>query len=163
SAATYGGAGQFWKGSLQKFTEAKVYGVPMIAPATSAPCCDDGERRSARSGLIKGLRGEPPFDGGRFPPLLWGGQRVAAADVGFIADWIDDGCPANDHLHTIDVGALEAKLAKPVKLSEVAEFEAFATGAKRYAYREGEPRQRANLDCLSDAQVDELRDAFRTI
>jgi tyrosinase len=50
-----------------------------------------------------------------------------------------------------------------VKVAEVAEFDAFAAGARRYAYREGEPRQRANLDCLSPAQLDDLRLAFRRI
>ena len=49
---------------------------------------------SARSGLIRGLRGLAPFDGNRFPPLMWGGKRVAEPDIQFIADWIDDGCPA---------------------------------------------------------------------
>ena len=52
--------------------------------------------RSARSGLIQALRGEAPFDGRQFPPRPWGGAPVAAADIQFIADWIDDGCPAED-------------------------------------------------------------------
>jgi tyrosinase len=69
----------------------------MIAPAAEASCCGEGGRsRSERSGLIQGLRGEPPFDGRRFPPLPWGGKRVADADIVFIADWIDDDCPATD-------------------------------------------------------------------
>jgi tyrosinase len=163
SSADYGGAGRFWDRSLDEFKNACVFGVRMVALAAAASCCGDGEARSARSGLIKGLRGEPPFDNGQFPPLMWGGKRVPDPDIAFIADWIDDGCPDDDHLQTIDLGPLEGKAGKPVKLSEVAEFEAFATGAKRYAYREGEPRQRANLDCLTEAQVDELRDTFRTI
>jgi len=163
STANYGGAGRFWERDLDDFMKVCVFDVRMIAPAAEASCCGGGETRSAQSGLIKGLRGEPPFDNGRFPPLMWAGKRVADPDIEFIADWIDDGCPAEDHLETIDVGPLEAKAGEPVKLSEVAEFEAFATGAKRYAYREGELRQRANLDCLTDGQVDELRNAFRKI
>jgi tyrosinase len=164
STATYGGAGRFWDGDLEEFTEASVYGVRMIAPEVAASCCED-ESRSARSGLIKGLRGEAPFDGDRFPPLPWGGERVTDDDIRFIADWIDDGCPADDHLQTIDVGPLDAKDGKTtrVKLAEIAEFEAFTTGARRYAYREGEPRQRANLDCLSEPEIERLRCAFRTI
>jgi tyrosinase len=161
STSDYGGAGQFWNEDLEAFKQARVYGVRMIAPETEASCCHEGESRSASSGLIKGLRGEAPFDGDRFPPLPWGGQRVSEDDIGFIADWIDDGCPGD--------GAVSAQLemkARPlsrVKLTDVAEFEAFAAGAKQYAYREGEPRQRANVDCLTEAQVDEVRLAFRNI
>ena len=137
----------------------------MIAPTSTSPSCCHSESRSATSGLIKGLRGQAPFDGGQYPPLPWGGKRVASADISFIADWIDDGCPADDHLNVIPVAGLEDTSDKitHVRLSEVAEFEAFAPGAKRYAYREGEPRQRANLDCLSSAQLDELRTALRRI
>ena len=110
------------------------------------------------------MRGLPPFDGSRFPPLPWGGTRVADADIAFIADWIDDGLPGGRHLQTIDLGTLEAKGGKVthLKIADVAEFE-FAPGAKRYAYREGEPRQRQNLDCLSAQEIDRLRQAFRTL
>lgn len=53
--------------------------------------------RSDRSGLIKGLRGQFPFDGTQFPPLLWQAQKpVSPADITFIAAWIDDGCPETD-------------------------------------------------------------------
>ena len=65
----------------------------LIAPAAPASCCGDGDSRSAGSGLIRALRGLPPFDGNRFPPFMWGGSRVPKADIDFIADWIDDGCP----------------------------------------------------------------------
>jgi hypothetical protein len=50
-----------------------------------------------------------------------------------------------------------------VKLADVAEFEAFGPGAKRYAYRDGEPRQRQNLDCMGEGEIDRLRRAFRTL
>jgi len=52
--------------------------------------------RGAASGLIKGLKGEFPFDGTQFPRLLWGGASVSDSDVLFIQKWIDDGCPADD-------------------------------------------------------------------
>jgi tyrosinase len=163
SKSDYGGAGCFWD-DLDKLKKAKVYGVSMIAPEEKTSCCDDGSR-SARSGLIRGLRGMAPFDGNRFPPLMWGGTRVAEPDIAFIADWIDDGCPADDHLSTFDIGKLDAEGGKTtrIKLAEVAEFEAFGTGAKRHAYREGEPRQRQNLDCMSPPEVERLRHAFRAI
>jgi len=163
STSDYGGVGRFWDGDLQDFMKARVHGVLMIAPETASSCCDDGSR-SARSGLIRGLRGETPFDGARFPPLPWGGERVAPEDIAFIADWIDDGCP-DDQLLTLDIGALDATDRKVtrVRLAEVAEFAAFAPGPRQYAYRDGEPRQRQNLDCLGEPQLAELRQAFRAI
>ena len=163
STSDYGGVGRFWDGDLQNLMTARVYGVLMIAPENASSCCDDGSR-SARSGLIRGLRGETPFDGSRFPPLPWGGERVAMDDIAFIADWIDDGCP-DDQLLTLDIGALDAKDGKVtrVRLAEVAEFPAFAPGSRQYAYRDGEPRQRQNLDCLGEPELADLRRAFRTI
>lgn len=158
------GAPRFWDLSLDEFKDADIYGVRLIAPEQRSSCCA-GESRSADSGLIKALRGAPPFDGSRFPPLPWGGAPVTAADIQFIADWIDDGCPADDHLQTIVIGEMEAASGKTarVKVGDIAEFEAFSPGAKRYAYRDGEPRQRQNLDCLGDAEIARLRNAFRTL
>lgn len=60
--------------------------------------------RGAASGLIKGLKGEAPFDGSQFPKLPWGGAEVAAEDIAFIEQWIDDGCPPDDkHRHSASV------------------------------------------------------------
>ena len=65
--------------------------------AGNGPGKPTGKKRSDRSGLIKGLRGEYPFDGSVFPPLLWNAARkVTDAEIAFIADWIDDGCPTSD-------------------------------------------------------------------
>jgi tyrosinase len=159
SASDYGGAGRFWD-DIGTLKSARLYGIAMIAPEQQAACCE-AEVRSARSGLIRGLRGLAPFDGSRFPPLPWGGTRVTDADIAFIADWIDDGLPADDR------GDIPLELAKSsithATLTDPAEFEVRNTDARRYAYREGEPRQRANLDCLSEPEVDRLRDAFRAI
>jgi tyrosinase len=155
SKSDYGGAGRFWD-DLDTLKEARVYGVRMIAPEEKAPCCDD-ESRSARSGLIRGLRGLSPFDGNRYPPLMWGGTRVAEADIQFIADWIDDGCPADDRVLPIDTASSSVS---PAQVIDLQEFAVSDTGARRYAYREGEPRQRQNLDCLSEPEVDRLRNAF---
>ena len=162
STSDYGGAGRFWD-DLEALKKARIYGFVMIAPEQAAPCCEP-ESRSARSGLIKGLRGLAPFDGTRFPPLPWGGTPASAADIAFIADWIDDGLPSDDHIETFDLGTMEAKGGKVtrLKIADVKDFE-FAPGTKRYAYREGEPRQRQNLDCLGPEEVARLRQAFRTI
>ena len=101
---------------------------------------------------------------GNSPPTPWGSAPIAEADIQFIADWIDDGCPAGE-LPSLDFGPLEAKggKASQIRFADVAEFEAFGPGAKRYAYREGEPRQRQNLDCMSATEIERLRQAFRTI
>ena len=99
------GLGRFWELPLAKFLETRVFGVRLIAPAVEPSCCGDPEGRSAASGLIRGLRGAPPFDGSRFPPLMWRGSRVADVDIAFIAEWIDDGCPADDR-GSDDIGAV---------------------------------------------------------
>jgi tyrosinase len=164
SKADYGGAGRFWDGDLDAFEKVSVYGVRMIAPAVEASCCGEGggRSRSERSGLIQGLRGEPPFDGRRFPPLPWGGKQVDDTDIAFIADWIDDGCPASDDAVT-EIAAPQAESdARQVQLADVKEF-----GVMEWpdwiASRPGTPRQRGNLDCMSETQLDRLRAAFRCI
>lgn len=160
SPSNYGGLGAFWEFPLDQLIEAKVFGLRLIAPAIQMSCCDDGDSRSAGSGLIRALRGASPFDGSRFPPFMWGGNRVSDEDIEFIADWIDDGCPADDRGRTpLDITTSEVTHAKVVD----AEFDIASPDRRRYAYREGEPRQRANLDCLSEPEVEVLRDAFRAI
>jgi tyrosinase len=163
SAADYGGIGRFWELSAAQLKTLKLEGVPLIAPEAPASCCEPAASRGAASGLIKGLRGEAPFDGGRLPPLPWGGSRVADPDIDFIAEWIDDGCPSDDHLSSIAAARLESPGDGPAKarLADVTDLAVFAEGVNRRARRPGEPRQRANLDCLSEAQIERLRGAFR--
>ncbi len=178
----YGGLGRFWELPLDAYPQetppltllnARVYGVRLIAPAPAvqASCCGDVDSRSAASGLIRALRGMPPFDGNRFPPFMWGdgGRRVANADIDFIAEWIDDGCPEDDQGGT-PLGSWRRPMplditTHPVTRAEVKdlEFDVAQPGLRPYAYRDGEPRQRANLDCLSEPEVDALRYAFREI
>lgn len=58
-----------------------------------------GTKRSDQSGIIIGLRGEAPFDGSNFPPLLWDANRRATAqEIQLIAQWIDDGCQDSSDL-----------------------------------------------------------------
>jgi tyrosinase len=164
SLAEYGGAGRFWERSLDELKTICVHGVRMIAAELQASCCgeDLGQSRSARSGLIQGLRGLPPFDGYRFPPLMWGGKRVADSDIAFIADWIDDDCPASaGGVTTLEV-LTESTEQPRVALADVAEFGA-VEWPEWIASRPGTPRQRGNLDCMSETQLDTLRCAFRHI
>jgi tyrosinase len=51
-------------------------------------------KRSDQSAIIKGLKGEYPFDGKMFPKLLWDTKNTANADqIDTIANWIDADCP----------------------------------------------------------------------
>jgi tyrosinase len=195
STADYGGIGRFWELPLARLLEVEVHGVRMIAPAAGASvdaCCGHRAVRSsaqsprgeppeerrqagrgAASGLIRGLRGEPPFDGSRFPRLPWGGSAVAEDGIRFISDWIDDGCPEDDHeIAAYDLGALAAapRLAavRADNVEAVAQrhreaFELYAGSANEYKFRQGETKQRMNLDCMPEDQVGRLRRAMREL
>ena len=188
SAADYGGRGRFWHLPLPQLLEAVIHGVRMIAPkgeVKAAPCCSHGESaeagaagerqprypgRGAASGLVRGLRGQPPFDGAQFPRLPWGGAVVAEEEIAFISDWIDDGCPADDR--EIASFALSGTVSAPV-LAEVASanlesvaaraFDVYAGSPNEYRHQYGELKQRVNLDCMSAAQIETLRRAFREL
>lgn len=163
STADYGGLGRFWELPLDELTEARVFGIRLIAPAMHA-CCSDGVSRSASSGLIQALRGVAPFDGSRFPPFMWGGSRVADDDIDFVADWIDDGCPPDTRMTSLPLAAeSEPAIVERRLIREVAEFQVMTGPGMRRGYRQGELRQRPNLDCMLDEDVDQLRAAFREI
>jgi len=179
SDADYGGAGRFWF-PLENLLEARVYGVPMIAPAEPAEqacaCCappqsGDGPPfpgRGAKSGLVRGLRGQAPFDGTQFPRLPWGGSTVAPDDVALISDWIDDGCP--DPQHEISLQAAAQSRATSVESipagnveGEARTWAVYEGSPNEYRYRYGEVKQRMNLDCLLPDQLALLRRAFREL
>jgi tyrosinase len=94
SPSDYGGLGPFWELPLERLLQASLYGVRLIAPEGDAKpsCCSHGiaagQSRADRSGLIQGLRGDPPFDGSRLPRLPWGGRALADEDITTIADWM---------------------------------------------------------------------------
>jgi tyrosinase len=167
SPADYGGLGRFWDQGVDFLKSARLHGIAMIAPEAPRTCCGHGSaasdcQRGAASGLIQGLKGEAPFDGGRFPPLPWGGKRVAEADIQFIADWIDAGCPDDEQptaAETIPL-RLEAEGATHILVRDNAEFGLAPAGAWRPT-RPGELKQRVNLDCLGEPELDQLREAFR--
>lgn len=189
-APVYAGAGRFWA-ELDTLLAAEIHGVRMVAPAEAAaprgcgcgsPGCGGGEPepggapfpgRGAASGLVRGLRGQPPFDGSRLPRLPWGGPRVEDEEIRFIARWIDDGCPPDDRERPGNA-ALEARV-KAERLAPVVVDERLAAELTRAAgaapsgaaggsaYGHGEVRQRMNLDCLGDDQLALLRAAFREL
>jgi len=170
SSADYDGWGKFWHLPLDQLLDLRIYGVRMIAPietAAAASCCNHAEAtgaasgRGAKSGLIRGLRGEPPFDGSRLPRLPWGGQPVSDSDISFISDWIDDGCLAADHQVSLEV---EGSSDQPSLQNVVAQsFEVYSASPSEYGYKYGELKQRANLDCMSNTQIEKLRWAFREL
>jgi len=168
SQADYDGLGRFWDQGLEFLKSARLHGVAMIAAERPRSCCGheiqlDHYVRSAASGLIQGLKGEPPFDGSRFPPLPWCGRRVAEADIQFIADWIDAGCPEDGYAAPTAESfplQLEAEAAPPMVVRDNSEFCLAPAGVWRPT-RPGELKQRVNLDCLNEAELDQLRAAFR--
>jgi tyrosinase len=194
STSDYGGVGRPWRLELPRLEAVEVYGVRMIAPPRAAPAAaakpggcgcgcatasSAGEEggafppypgRGAASGLVKGLRGQAPYDGSVFPRLPWGGTAVADDDVQFISDWIDDGLPAGDHETVLPAEPQLAEAAGTARVGEGAAEPAVTriwgpseSGSGAYGGRPGEPRQRVNLDCMLPQQVDALRDAFREL
>src|SRR5262245_34028688 len=163
STADYDGLGLFWELPLDELLQASLCGVRLIADegAATPSCCahhavDPAASRSSRSGLIQGLRGEPPFDGSRFPRLPWGGRAVADADVRVIAEWIDDGCPRSDK----ELAAFPLADTTPIAITQFAVLEG---GAGEYLYQRGELKQRMNVDCMSETQLAKLRFAMREL
>jgi tyrosinase len=153
STADYEGLGNFWRLPLDELLEVRVGGVRMVERGNSGS-----------SGLIAGLRGIAPFDGSRFPALPWGGTRVAADDIDFIAAWIDDGCSPNER----ELAEIPAPLTRKPRLLQVLELDNVEPAIRdvtaapnAYKYQQGETKQRMNLDCMLPSQIDELRAAFR--
>jgi tyrosinase len=189
----YAGAARFWA-ELDTLLAAEIHGVRMVAPAqAAAPAraggCGCGHcgtaasepaegaaarfpGRGAASGLVKGLRGEPPFDGSRLPRLPWGGPRMGADDIRFISDWIDDGCPTDDfregELAVLSMGGGWAQPLEPLAVRDRETATRLTVEATRVfgvptPAPRPEVRQRMNLDCLDEDQLEKLRFAFHEL
>lgn len=180
SAADYDGHGRFWRLPLNEFLEVRVHGVRMIAPAEAKHSCCGGHAeeknvpcpgRGAASGLIRGLRGQSPFDDSSFPRIPWGGRTVSDEDINFISDWIDDGCPPDDReIASIAVeGTLSAPVLQEVRSPDqdteavIREYDVFEGSPNEYRYQYGELKQRVNLDCMTPVQLEKFRWAFREL
>ncbi len=85
---SHAGKGKFWNLPLDQLKALKILGVKVVET--------EGPDRGARSGIIKALKGEPPFDESGFGRMPLGGDAVAPADIAFIQQWIDDGCPDDE-------------------------------------------------------------------
>src|SRR6267378_2822853 len=169
SESDYGGLGaRFWNTlKLDDLLNASLEGVRLIAPEKEPvhSCCGskqagaEAASRAVRSGLIQGLRGLPPFDGSRLPRLMWGGSVVSEKDIEFIAGWIDDGCPAGDLGQPLEsLTVIDA----PVTINREG-YALYDGPPNQYKYRQGELKQRMNIDCLGPDQLEELRCAFREL
>jgi tyrosinase len=171
---SYQGYDRFWNLPHSELLEVVIYGVRMIAPAAGQPaasgggssCChgknscsaEPQSGRGAASGLIKGLKGQPPFDGSQFPKLPWGGEPVAYADIAFIEQWIDDGCPETD---------APASLASAASAKTMATLQSLASGNTPHAlhlgpsnaFRDatGGVKVRKNIDYLTDDELSRFR------
>jgi tyrosinase len=164
SDADYGGLGRFWRLSPAKLAKVQLMGMPLIAPVgTAKTCCGKGEGRGEASLLVRALRGLPPFDGGRFPRLPWGGTALADDDIAFIERWIDDGLPDGETtLGDSGAGSVEADPTAGFRVEGLSLN--VGTGAVAdYVPQGNEPKQRMNLDCLAPVQLEKLRYAFREL
>lgn len=175
---SYQGHERFWNLPLRDFLAARLYGIALIAPAPAAArpaslpivsggsCCHTEPAapkpakfpgRGAASGLIRGLRGQFPFDGTQFPPLPWGGTRVDDQDIQFIEKWIDDGCPEND-------APSQAEVSQSLKMALAQGHEAHPLhrGAASNQFRDetGKPKIRQNIEFLSTEELQRFRNAI---
>jgi tyrosinase len=113
--------------------------------------------RGAASGLVKGLKGESPFDGSQFPRLPWGGQAVSASDIQFIENWIDDGCPEDGASQS------EIELRESSRLARANGDEEHPphTGPTNQFYDEaGTLKVRKNIAFLSNDELQRFRGAI---
>jgi tyrosinase len=172
-ASGYGGQ-PLWEYSRDKLLESDLHGVRWIAPESEAPqsCCahhgpgpSEEKGRGSRSGLVLGFRGEGPFDGSQFPPLPWGGGHITTEEIQLISEWIDEGCPVDDsgpgayNLAAGKSAQISVKVTDLVRLEQPIE----EIAPNEYKYQQGELKQRMNLDCMDEMQVEKLRFAFREL
>lgn len=96
--------------------------------------------RGAASGLVKGLKGEFPFDDTQFPRMPFGGQPVSVEDIAFIESWIDAGCPDDEMPE--ESGSSER--LDPLTIGQKAHSP--VSNVNTFKYESGELLQRKNAD-----------------
>jgi tyrosinase len=173
STASYMAHPRFWNLPLVELRAFELYGIVMMraggAPPADKPldCCHVGGQGSESApssggagdaGLIRGLRGQYPFDGTQFPPLPWGGKRVSEADIAFIAEWIADGCPGPEedkrHVATARASAINQAL-----VTGDAPHALFTGPTNQLAHDSGSVKARKNVAYLSAEELRRLRAA----
>ena len=179
STASYMGHPRFWNLPLAELRDFELYGVVMMRAGGAPPvgqqpsaqqpaCCHAGDHghdsappggNADDAGLIRGLRGQYPFDGTQFPPLPWGGKRVSEADIAFIAPWIADGCPGPEddtrHAATAQASAIARAL-----VTGDAPHALFTGPSNELAGEAGGVKARKNVEYLSAEELRRLRAAI---
>jgi len=93
-------------------------------------------------------------------------------EIRFISDWIDDGCPTGDHrqgkLAVIQLGGGPAQRIEPLTVDEETAVRLTREASRVFgggpsSSSRPEIKQRMNLDCMDDAQLEQLRYAFREL
>jgi tyrosinase len=179
--ADYGGYGKFWNLPLPELRQMELYGIAMMrasggtgpaaaptAPAATAPCCHHpapaprqaSAAVSGEAGLIRGLRGQFPFDGTQFPPLPWGGARVAEPDIQLIEGWIAAGCPSPEE-DSAPAGTVAAEATRHALSAGLAPHPEFTGSVNQLAHETGTLKARKNVVCLPDDELRRLRGAIR--
>lgn len=114
--------------------------------------------RGAASGLIKGLKGEYPFDDSQFPRLMWGSDKtVSSSDIQFISDWIDDGCPATDEDRSA-IEVVESLIAARARGDADHPVSTQATNDNRY--ESGTIKARKNIAFLMPDELQRFRNVI---
>jgi tyrosinase len=144
--------------------EAAAPEHPCCGPADSAGAPHTAKRsrgRGAASGLIKGLKGEFPFDGTQFPRLPWGGKQVSGSDILFIEGWIDDGCPATDETNRAGI-----EVSQPLKMALAQGHEEHPISPRsvnEFSFDAGKIKVRKNIECLTPDELERFRRAIRVM
>ena len=123
------------------------------AAATGA--LEPSRGRGAASGLIKGLKGQFPFDGTQFPRLPWGGTEVSSSNILFIESWIDDGCPATD-----ETAKARIEVSQPLKmaLAQGDEEHPLSTrSVNEFSDEAGKTKARKNIEFLTPEELARFR------
>lgn len=129
--------------------------------STAQPEMQPSRGRGAASGLIKGLKGEFPFDGTQFPRLPWSGKAVGASDIIFIESWIDDGCPATD-----EPTASSVQVNQPLIMARAQGHEEHPLSTKsinEFSSEAGKTKVRKNIECLTPDELERLRRVIRVM
>ena len=82
ASPVHSGKGRFWNMDLDEFKSLTIYGINVIE-----------ENDGSNSGLVKALKGEPPFGEGGMPRMPMNLPPVSNENVAFIENWINEGCP----------------------------------------------------------------------
>lgn len=164
---SYQGLGDFWNTlSYQDFLSFQLYGEKLIADKPLVSCC--GKAKSSRaeaSALVKGLKGEFPFNGEQFPALPWAGKKINDSDIAYIETWINEDCPIGgvEQNHTILAQGTPSPSTTMTMMNPLGLSGQISPSLNMNAFKSknNEPKQRKNADNLTDEEVCKLREAFR--